>query len=303
MKTFRNGLAALAAAGMLASLAACANPTAQGVNVQPSEVGAEIQVAKDDKIAAMVPDDIRQKGSFTAAINPDVAPVKFLDSNGEFDGLSPDLLDAAATVMDLELNLQQGTFDAMVPGLEAQRFDVIASIFKERQAKIDFIDYLKTGTAIISSAGFEKDKIEPEELCGLRISFVRGTTQQGMITNASDACVAKGEEKVTSTGYGDANAALLSVKSGQADGFWGDIASMVYNAETNPDLYKIIWSQVTGPYGIGVNKQDTEFRDALQAALLKLVETGVYDQMLDKWGQQDFGMPEMPLNTGRKLGA
>jgi polar amino acid transport system substrate-binding protein len=304
MKTFRLGLATLAGASLLLSMSACANPTAQGVNVKPSEVGTEIEVAKDDTIAAMVPDDIRQKGSFTAAINPDIAPVKFLDSNGEFAGLSPELLTAAATVMDVDLDLQQGTFDALVPGLEAQRFDVIASIgdFKERQAKIDFIDYLKTGTAIISSAGFEKDKVEPEELCGLRISFVRGTSKQGMISEASDACVAKGEEKVSATGYGDANAALLSVKSEQADGFWGDIQSMVYNAETSPELYKIIWSQVTGPYGIGINKEDTEFRDALQAALLKLVETGAYDQLLEKWGQQDFGMPEMPLNTGRALG-
>ena len=305
MKTFRVGLAMLASAGLLAGMAACANPTSSGANVQPSEVGSAIKVAKDDKIAAMVPDDIRRKGSFTAAINPEIAPVKFLDSDGKIGGLSPELLTAAATVMDLKLDLQQGTFDAMVPGLEAQRFDVIASIgdYQERQAKIDFIDYLKSGTGIIAPTGFAKDKVTPEELCGLRIGFVRGTAQQGMVTTASDSCVAKGQKEIASAGYGDANAALLSVKSGQADGFWGDVQSVVYNAQTNPDLYKVIHTSVVGMYGIGINKEDSQFRDALRAALLKLAETGLYDQLLEKWGQKEFGMAELPLNAGRKLGA
>lgn len=303
MKSFRLGITLAAGAALLAGMSACANPTAGGANAAAKDVGTAVAIVKDDSIAAMVPEALRAKGSFTVAVNPDIAPVKFLDSDGKVAGLNPELLKAAGTVMGLDVTMQQATFDALVPGLEAKRFEVIASIgdFKERQGKIDFIDYLKTGSALIVAAGYEKDALELSELCGLKLGYVRGTFQQGQIEGVTKDCAAGGKEPVEGIGFGDANAALLSVKSGQAVGFWGDIQSLLYNAKTNPDVYKVVSDEVAGPYGIGVNKDDAEFRDALRAALLSLVESGAYGQMLEKWGQQDLGMPELPLNTGASL--
>ncbi|GAB3556545.1 ABC transporter substrate-binding protein [Spelaeicoccus albus] len=300
----RLGITLFTALALAASMTACANPDDSGANTKSKDVGKTIEVTKDKKIAAMVPEKYQKRGSFTASINPDVAPVKFTDSNGKIVGLVPDLLNSAATVMGIKLNLQKGQFDAMVPGLESKRFDVVASIgdFKERQKKIDFIDYLQTGTAILTSSDFKADKIKPnKDLCGLKVGYVRGTAQQGLISKASKACVAAGKKKVQSNGYGDSGAALLSVKSSQADAFWGDSPAMLYNAKKSPDLYKIVFQQKIGPYGIGINKDNSKFRDALRAALLKLVETGKYKQLIDKWGQEGFAMPKMPLNTGPKL--
>lgn len=300
----RIGIAFLTAATLAASMAACANPEDAGTNTKSADVGKSVKVTKDSKIAAMVPEKFRKRGSFTASINPDVAPVKFTNSNGKLVGLVPDLLNDAATVMGLKLNLQKGQFDAMVPGLESKRFDVVASIgdFKERQKKIDFIDYLQTGTAILTAADFKSDKIKPDTgLCGLSVAYARGTAQQGLISKASKACVAAGKKKVNSNGYGDSGSALLSVKSGQADAFWGDSPAMLYNAKTSPKLYKVVFEQKIGPYGIGINKDNSKFRDALRSALLKLVDTGAYKQLIKKWGQQGFAMPKMPLNTGPRL--
>ncbi|QOI65810.1 transporter substrate-binding domain-containing protein (plasmid) [Arthrobacter sp. TES] len=150
-------------------------------------------VQKDDAIAAMLPDEIRQKGGFTVSINADVAPVKFIDGDGKITGLNPDLLRAAAKVLGTEAQFQEGTFDAMVPGLEAKRYDAIASVadFVERQKKIDFIDYLKNGTAIIASKTMKEDQLTPEQLCGLSVGYARGTSQQGNLEKYAAACAAK----------------------------------------------------------------------------------------------------------------
>lgn len=303
MSAIRRGMAVVAGAGLLAGLSACANPTAGGSEVTAQEVGPTVENTANEEIAAMVPEDLRERGSFTVAINPDIAPVKFLDESGEVAGLNPELLEAAGTLMDLDAEFQKTSFDALVPGLEAQRFDVIASIgdFKERQEKIDFIDYLTTGSALIVATDSEGDAVSEEDMCGMNLSFVRGTYQQGQIEGISESCTSGGGDAVEATGYGDANAALLSVKSGQADGFWGDLQQLSYNEKTNPETYKVVAEDASGPYGIGVNKEEAEFRDALQAALLELVENGTYDQTLQKWGQEDFGMPEMPLNTGASM--
>lgn len=298
-------VAAVSIAGLVGGLTSCTNPQTGGTDVKPSNVGKAIAVSKDDKIAAMVPAEIRQRGSFTAAINPDVAPVKFVDSNGNINGLNPDLLRDAAKVMGLKINLQKGTFDAMVPGLEAKRYDVVASIgdYKERQTHIDFIDYLVTGTAVLTSTSFPKDKITPAGLCGLDVGYVRGTAQQGLIAKASKQCLKNQKKKITGTAYGDGGAALLSVKSGQADAFWGDSPAMLYNAKTTPKLYKVVYEENSGCYGIGINKDDAAFTKALRAALLKLSHDGVYDQLLKKWGQVGYGMPKLPLNSGPSLDA
>ena len=75
----------------------------------------------------------------------------------------------------------------------------------------------------------------------------------------------------------------------------GDAQSLLYNAKTSPDLYKVTFNDEAGPYGIGINKENSEFRDALRAALLSLVENGTYDKVLEEWGQKDYAMPELPL--------
>ncbi|MHC6229195.1 transporter substrate-binding domain-containing protein [Arthrobacter sp. MMS24-T111] len=115
-------------------------------------------------------------------------------------GPEPQLLRAAAKVLGTEAQFQEGTFDAMVPGLEAKRYDAIASVadFVERQTRIDFIDYLKNGTAIIASKNFDKDQVTPEQFCGMSIGYARGTSQQGNLEKYAQTCAEKGSSEAGS---------------------------------------------------------------------------------------------------------
>lgn len=305
MLTMRKGMGMAVSAGLLLSLAACANPTAsgetegaQGPTDSPSADVTELSV--NDEVAAMVPEEIRDRGTFTVSINPDIAPIKYVDDEGNLAGLVPELLTHAGEVMDVEVTLEKGTFDGMIPGIEAGRFDVIGSIndFEERQGTIDFIDYLQTGTAILVSADSEYDELTPGDLCGLKVGYGRGNVQQGLIEAASDECVENGDEPIQGNGYTDGGAPLLAIKSSQDDAYWGDAQSLLYNAKESPETYKVVYNDIAGPYGIGVSKDNSELTDALRAALLDVVEQGVYDELLEKWGQEEYALPELPLNDG-----
>ncbi|MFK0005269.1 ABC transporter substrate-binding protein [Paenarthrobacter sp. NPDC090522] len=295
---------ALASVVGLLGMSGCANPTDNVGAQQTGGTDILAAVQKDDAIAAMLPEDIRQKGGFTVSINADVAPVKFIDGDGKITGLNPELLRAAAKVLGTEAQFQEGTFDAMVPGLEAKRYDAIASVadFVERQTKIDFIDYLKNGTAIIASKGMKEDQLTPEQLCGLSVGYARGTSQQGNLEKYAAACEAKGASKLEVNGYQNSGAGILSVKSGAADAYWGDLPQMSYNVKTDPGLFKIVYTEQKSVLGIGINKDNPKLRDALRAALLKLVQDGTYDALLDKWGLKDFGIPDMHVNSTNTLG-
>lgn len=133
-------MAGIAVLGLAAGLTACANPSLDDTEQQEGAASIVESVQKDDKIAEMLPQQYVDAGGFTVSINTDVEPIKFIDSNGEIAGLNPDLLRSAARVLGTEAKFEEGTFDGMVPGLEAKRFDVIASVadFVERQTKIDF---------------------------------------------------------------------------------------------------------------------------------------------------------------------
>jgi polar amino acid transport system substrate-binding protein len=131
----------------------------------------------------------------------------------------------------------------------------------------------------------------------MNVGHTRGTSQQTSLEAAAKECAAKGKPKLETSGYQDAGAGILSVKSGQADAFWGDSPQMIYNVKKDPDLYKILYSEKSSVYGIGIHKDNAALRDALRAALLKLVDDGVYDKMLKQWGQEDFGIPEMDINS------
>lgn len=294
---------ASAAILLLLGVSACDNPEPEGGSDQTDSSSIVESVEKDESIAAKLPKKYQEQGGFTVSINPDVEPVKFTDSDGEIAGMNPDLLRAAGRVLDAEVRFQKGTFDGMVPGLEAKRFDAISSVadFVERQDNIDFIDYLKNGTAIITAADFQDDSLELKDLCGLSAGYARGTSQQGSLEEASKACVDNGDPEISMNGYGDSGAGILAVESSAADAFWGDLPQMSYNVQQSPDAFKIVYDERVSILGIGIHKDNTEFRDALHAALLKLVEDGTYDKLLASWGLEDAAHPEMNINSDLSL--
>ncbi|WP_223623982.1 ABC transporter substrate-binding protein [Microbacterium sp. EST19A] len=284
-------------AALVLGMAACANPEIDGEGQQSDAADIVASVEKNDEIAALLPE--QYKDGFSISINADVEPVKFIDSDGEIAGLNPDLLRAAARVLGTEAKFEEGTFDGLMPGLEAKRFDVIASVadFVERQTHIDFIDYMRNGTAIITAADFDADTITREDFCGMSIGYARGTSQQGSLEAIAAECAASGAEELSINGYNDTGAGILSVKSGEADAFWGDFPQMAYNVKTSPDAFKIVYEEQKSILGIGIHKDNPELRDALQAALLQLVEDGTYAELMEKWGLSDSALPDMDINS------
>ncbi|MBO0982144.1 ABC transporter substrate-binding protein [Microbacterium sp. SD291] len=290
-------VATVSVAALVLGMAGCANPEIESEGQQTEAADIVASVEKNDEIAALLPEEFAD--GFTISINTDVEPIKFVDSDGNIAGLNPDLLRAAARVLGTEAEFEEGTFDGLMPGLEAKRFDVIASVadFVERQTYIDFIDYMRNGTAIITNVDFEKDEITREDFCGLSIGYARGTSQQASLEEIAAECVASGSPELEINGYNDTGAGILSVKSGEADAFWGDFPQMAYNVKKTPDTFKIVYEEQKSILGIGIHKDNAELRDALQAALLQLVEDGTYDALMEKWGLSDSALPEMDINS------
>jgi polar amino acid transport system substrate-binding protein len=78
----------------------------------------------------------------------------------------------------------------------------------------------------------------------------------------------------------------LEVKFDRADAALADFPVAAYNAKVSGHGadFEVVGDQIDpGPYGIGLRKQDTELRGALQAALRAIIADGSYDRILRKW--------------------
>ena len=74
-----------------------------------------------------------------------------------------------------------------------------------------------------------------------------------------------------------------------------------YNAKTSGGGkdFEVTGSQIeAGPYGIGISKQSTQLRDALQAAVNAIIKNGEYQKILQKWNVTDGAVTEAKINGG-----
>lgn len=281
----------------LLGLSACSNPEAEGRAAAPEVDTSGVEVVQE--IADMVPEDMRERGSFTVGNTSTNLPTQYTDDDGELVGSQIDLFRAVATVMDLEAEFETVTFDALQPGIESGRFDVATvADLPDRHARLDIIDTFQNGASLIAHTSFEADEWDVENLCGRSVATTKGTGAENDLIERSATCEADGDPAIDISSYSDLAGVVLAVSSQQNElGYLEAVVGKAYAAE-DPENLKVVYSNTLFITGMGVEKSNTEFRDALQAALQHLEEIGVYQEILDSYGIGDATTPGFPINQG-----
>lgn len=248
-----------------------------------------------------VPVHYRSAGTLTVAVNPEIAPIKFVDDDGNIAGFAPDLLSAAAKVLGLKLQFVQASFDSLVPGLSAKRFDILLSLgdFPSRHGQVTFIDYLKVGQTIVTAAGSPLVVHGLGDLCGVSAGLPRGTTQLEKAYEISKACVAAGKQAMIISTYPDTNMTLLALTTGVNQMAWVDSPAANYNIKRFPDKYRQAFFYYNSAYGIGFGTDDDgrQLAEAFRQALLQVEAAGGYAALMQKWDVPAAdGFPRFPIN-------
>ena len=107
-------------------------------------------------VAALVPSAIKAKGTLTVAADASYAPNEFIGPDGHtVVGMDADLAKAIAATMGLKATISNVTFDAIIPGLAAGKYDLGASSFtdtKAREKVVNFVDYFSAGESFFTKA-------------------------------------------------------------------------------------------------------------------------------------------------------
>jgi polar amino acid transport system substrate-binding protein len=261
---------------------------------------ASFSVQADPAVAAQVPAAIKSKGTLTVAADATYPPDEFIATDGHtVIGMDADLAKALAQVMGLQSSVQNVTFDAIIPGLAAGKYDLGMSSFtdtKEREKTVDFVTYLTAGSSIYGKASGGPDLTTLDALCGHKVAAERGTTQQDDIATQDTKCKSEGKPGVTPVLLPDQNGVNLAVTSGRADAAMADSPVAAYIAEKSNGQLKVTGGPFPPePYGIAIPKNSGLAQPVL-AGIKALIADGTYKKILEYWGLQAGAITNPAIN-------
>ena len=191
-------ICALALALAASLLAGCGSSKSSSTASTATTVA---QPSVNAAIAAQVPEAIKKKGTLTVASEAQYAPNEFIAPDGHtVIGMDPDMVKALAAVMGLKANVVNSTFEAIIPGLAAGRYDIGASSFtdtKEREKTVDFVTYLSVGQAFLSKASGGPKLNTLSELCGHTVSVEKGTVELEEAEKQNKKCKSEGKSTIS----------------------------------------------------------------------------------------------------------
>jgi polar amino acid transport system substrate-binding protein len=255
---------------------------------------------KNSTIAAEVPAAVKSKGTLTVAADASYPPNEFFAPDGKtVIGMDPDLAQALAGLMGLKAHVVNASFDGILPGLAAGKYDLGMSSFgdtKEREKTVDFVTYLKAGTSFYVKAQGGPTINTRADLCGHKVAVEKGTTQQIDATAQDKKCRAGGKPGVTVLVFPDQNGANLALSSGHADVVMADTPPALYAVKKSGGQFKIVGkSYAVVPYGIAIPKHNGMTKP-LVAAVKQLMTNGKYMAILKKWGLQSGAIDNPKIN-------
>ncbi|MBL3667035.1 ABC transporter substrate-binding protein [Streptomyces sp. M2CJ-2] len=267
-------------------------------------------------LADKLPQSIRDKGVIKVGSDIAYAPVEFKDDSGKVVGIDPDLAAAMGKQLGVTFEFQNGTFDTLIGGLASKRYDIAMSAMtdtKERQegidantgkkvgAGVDFVDYFTAGVSLYTNKGDDQGIKTWDDLCGKTMAVQRNTFSHDLAKEQAQKCEKDGKKTLKIEDFATNPEAETRMRSKGANVVSADFPIAAYSVKNSGGgkYFEIVGDQVeAGPYGIAVAKDNTELRDALQAAVQAVIDSGEYTKIVEKWGVADGAITEAKINGG-----
>ena len=259
-------------------------------------------LAVDPALRALLPDDVRSAGRLLVGTDPSYPPASSYAADGRtIVGFEPDLGAALGELLGVEVEFRDTSFDTLLDETGADRLDAVMSAMTwtpERQELADFVTYFEAGTSIVVQRGNPHAVHDLQGLCGRRVAVEQGTIQVDLLERISAAHCASTPILVTPAGTNDD--ALLELRTGRAAAVLADYppADHVTTAEQTRASYQLVpdVQYEPGLYGVAVSPDRPELRDALAAALARLVESGRYAEVLADWDVTSGAVDAVTVN-------
>ena len=266
MKRMRIALVAAAAASALA-LAGCAGGGGEATEEPVAEAP---EFAEGSTMAALA-----EAGSITVGTKFDQPLFGLMGPSGVPEGFDVEI----AKIIASELGIEEGSIDWIEtvsanrePFIENGQVDIVVATYTINDARKEVVSfagpYYMAGQSILVLA--DNDTIESEEdLVGQPVCSVTGSTPAAKLAEI-------GAEPVLTDTYTNC---LEPLRGGQVVAVSTDNVILAGLAAQNEGEFKVVGEPFTDePYGIGLAKDDTEFRNWINDVLEEAYADGRYEE-------------------------
>lgn len=290
-------------ASLLALLLVGALPPALAATLDVTQNETPIAAQANPQAIGKIPQGFHfvEPGYLTVATaNTNSPPLGLLASdNKTCIGSDADFARLLADSLGLKLHLVPASWEDWPLGVTAGRYDVAMfniAVTEERKKKFDFATYRADGHAFLVKASSPINSInKAEDIAGLRIIVGSGTNQERILLAWDEQNRAKGLKPVTPVYLTDEAAATLTLLSGRADALFGPQSMAAWTVASRNDMKIVGYGPVRSWVAV-TTKKGNGLAEALQSAVNGAIAGGEYQQVLNRWGEQNEAIATSTVN-------
>ena len=226
-----------------------------------------------------------ETGVLTMSINATIPPKQFINEQGDLQGLHVDLGNEIANRLCLEPNYQNVDFAVQIPGLDANRWDMINTglYFTDKRAGfMQLVPFSVNALALIAADGNPTGITGPEDMAGKVVGVEIAGFEERKIREINDAQIAKGLASMDIRAFNTYGEVFLALGGGQIDAvFAGDAIGSYY--QEKGQFSKAATGLFPGTPGAFAFDEPV-LAQAVADALNAMRADGTYDSMMDAYG-------------------
>jgi L-cystine transport system substrate-binding protein len=231
--------------------------------------------------------EIRQRGKLIAATSGDLVPVTYLNDKNQLEGYDIEVAHFIETRIGVPIDLVRLDFKGILAGLQSNRFDAVFSnvnITDDRRKIFDYsIPYSRSAVVAVIRKGIN-DIRGYKDLKGKVVGGISGGNDGEIPAREIAAKFGAFKDFKGYTG----NAELFAdLAIGRLDAVISPDTAAGYFLKTHPGVGEIVGEPYKITYvGVPMQKGSTELKAAIDRAITEMRQ----QNLLDKWGQQYFGI-------------
>lgn len=232
-----------------------------------------------------------QETVYKVGTEPTFQPFEYMDiENDKIIGFDIELIEAIAAESGIKVEVQSLGFDALIPALQSGTIDIVASgmtIDEDRKLQVDFTaPYINSGLALAVVKSNETIASEAD-LKGARVAVQIGTTG----AMKANELKKKGIVKSVKT-YDTIDVLMAELTKGTVDAVINDLPVTQAFIKSGHSEIKIVGEPMNSEqYGFAVAKENTELLKKLDEGLQKVLESGKYAELLEKYDLPENARP------------
>jgi polar amino acid transport system substrate-binding protein len=221
-----------------------------------------------------------KKDSLIVGMELAYPPFEMSDTKGQPSGVSVDLANALGKALGMKVQIQNMSFDGLIPSLKTGKIDLIISSMTataERAQSIDFSEpYLQTGLCLLVRKNSPVQTITDLDKAGVVIAVKKGTTGHTFASKQLKHAKVLVLDKEA--------AAVLEVVQGKADAFIYDQMSTYSNWQRNQQTTRAILKPFQQEsWAIGIRKGNDPLKNRINAFIKEYRAQGGFEKLGDTW--------------------